>query len=40
AVAVGVGSSIVDDEAVADGDFDAVRENARAVVEAVAAARE
>ena len=40
AVAVGVGSSIVDGEAVADGDFDAVRENARAVVEAVAAARE
>ena len=40
AVAVGVGSSIVDDEAVADGDFDAIRENARAVVEAVAAARE
>ena len=40
AVAVGVGSSIVDDDAVADGDFDAVRENARAVVEAVAAARE
>ncbi|WP_424013638.1 bifunctional 4-hydroxy-2-oxoglutarate aldolase/2-dehydro-3-deoxy-phosphogluconate aldolase [Halorubrum xinjiangense] len=40
AVAVGVGSSIVDDEAIADGDFDAIRENARAVVEAVAAARE
>jgi len=40
AVAVGVGSSIVDDEAVADGDFDVIRENARAVIEAVAAARE
>ncbi|RLM68409.1 bifunctional 4-hydroxy-2-oxoglutarate aldolase/2-dehydro-3-deoxy-phosphogluconate aldolase [Halorubrum sp. Atlit-26R] len=40
AVAVGVGSSIVDGEAVTDGDFDAIRENARAVVEAVAAARE
>ncbi|ELZ47440.1 2-dehydro-3-deoxyphosphogluconate aldolase/4-hydroxy-2-oxoglutarate aldolase [Halorubrum californiense DSM 19288] len=40
AVAVGVGSSIVDDEAIADGDFDAIRANARAVVEAVAAARE
>ena len=40
AVAVGVGSSIVDGEAIADGDFDAIRSNARAVVEAVAAARE
>jgi 2-dehydro-3-deoxyphosphogluconate aldolase/(4S)-4-hydroxy-2-oxoglutarate aldolase len=40
AVAVGVGSSIVDDEAIADGDFDAIRSNARAVIEAVAAARE
>jgi 2-dehydro-3-deoxyphosphogluconate aldolase/(4S)-4-hydroxy-2-oxoglutarate aldolase len=40
AVAVGVGSSIVDGEAVAAGDFDAIRSNARAVVEAVAAARE
>jgi len=40
AVAVGVGSAIVDDEAIADGDFDAIRSNARAVVEAVAAARE
>ncbi|QUO48191.1 MULTISPECIES: bifunctional 4-hydroxy-2-oxoglutarate aldolase/2-dehydro-3-deoxy-phosphogluconate aldolase [Halorubrum] len=40
AVAVGVGSSIVDGEAVADGDFDVIRENARAVIEAVAAARE
>jgi 2-dehydro-3-deoxyphosphogluconate aldolase/(4S)-4-hydroxy-2-oxoglutarate aldolase len=40
AVAVGVGSSIVDDEAIADGDFDAIRSNARAVVEAVSAARE
>ncbi|WP_096394363.1 bifunctional 4-hydroxy-2-oxoglutarate aldolase/2-dehydro-3-deoxy-phosphogluconate aldolase [Halorubrum trapanicum] len=40
AVAVGVGSSIVDDEAVAAGDFDAIRANARAVVEAVSAARE
>ncbi|WP_423995884.1 bifunctional 4-hydroxy-2-oxoglutarate aldolase/2-dehydro-3-deoxy-phosphogluconate aldolase [Halorubrum trapanicum] len=40
AVAVGVGSGIVDAEAVADGDFDAIRANARAVVEAVSAARE
>ena len=40
AVAVGVGSSIVDGEAIADGDFDAIRSNARAVVEAVTAARE
>jgi 2-dehydro-3-deoxyphosphogluconate aldolase/(4S)-4-hydroxy-2-oxoglutarate aldolase len=40
AVAVGVGSSIVDDEAIADGDFDAIRSNARAVIEAVSAARE
>ncbi|TKX76007.1 bifunctional 4-hydroxy-2-oxoglutarate aldolase/2-dehydro-3-deoxy-phosphogluconate aldolase [Halorubrum sp. GN11_10-6_MGM] len=40
AVAVGVGSSIVDDAAIADGDFDAIRSNARAVVEAVDAARE
>jgi 2-dehydro-3-deoxyphosphogluconate aldolase/(4S)-4-hydroxy-2-oxoglutarate aldolase len=40
AVAVGVGSGIVDDGAIADGDFDAIRENARAVVEAVSAARE
>ncbi|MDZ5813083.1 bifunctional 4-hydroxy-2-oxoglutarate aldolase/2-dehydro-3-deoxy-phosphogluconate aldolase, partial [Halorubrum sp. AD140] len=40
AVAVGVGSSIVDDEAIAAGDFGAIRANARAVVEAVAAARE
>jgi 2-dehydro-3-deoxyphosphogluconate aldolase/(4S)-4-hydroxy-2-oxoglutarate aldolase len=40
AVAVGVGSSIVDDEAIADGDFDAIRSNARAVIDAVAAARE
>ncbi|TKX62119.1 bifunctional 4-hydroxy-2-oxoglutarate aldolase/2-dehydro-3-deoxy-phosphogluconate aldolase [Halorubrum sp. ASP1] len=40
AAAVGVGSSIADGEAIAAGDFDAVRSNARAVVEAVAAARE
>jgi 2-dehydro-3-deoxyphosphogluconate aldolase/(4S)-4-hydroxy-2-oxoglutarate aldolase len=40
AAAVGVGSSIADGEAIAAGDFDAVRANARAVVEAVAAARE
>ena len=40
AVAVGVGSSIVDGEAVAAGDFDAIRANARAVIEAIAAARE
>jgi 2-dehydro-3-deoxyphosphogluconate aldolase/(4S)-4-hydroxy-2-oxoglutarate aldolase len=39
AAAVGVGSGIVDGEAVADGDFDAIESNARAVVEAVAAAR-
>ncbi|RLM50875.1 bifunctional 4-hydroxy-2-oxoglutarate aldolase/2-dehydro-3-deoxy-phosphogluconate aldolase [Halorubrum sp. Atlit-28R] len=40
AAAVGVGSSIADSEAIAAGDFDAVRANARVVVEAVAAARE
>ena len=39
AVAVGVGSAIVDAEAVADGVFDAIRSNAREVVEAVSAAR-
>ena len=39
AVAVGVGSAIVDAEAVADGAFDAIRSNAREVVEAVSAAR-
>ncbi|QAU12804.1 bifunctional 4-hydroxy-2-oxoglutarate aldolase/2-dehydro-3-deoxy-phosphogluconate aldolase [Halorubrum sp. BOL3-1] len=40
AVAVGVGSSIVDTEAVSDGAFDAIEANARAVVEAVSAARD
>ncbi|ELZ31995.1 bifunctional 4-hydroxy-2-oxoglutarate aldolase/2-dehydro-3-deoxy-phosphogluconate aldolase [Halorubrum tebenquichense] len=40
AVAVGVGSSIVDGEAIADGAFDEIRSNARAVVEAVSAARD
>ncbi|VTT87396.1 4-hydroxy-2-oxoglutarate aldolase @ 2-dehydro-3-deoxyphosphogluconate aldolase [Halorubrum sp. DM2] len=40
AVAVGVGSSIVDSEAIADGAFDVIESNARAVVEAVSAARE
>jgi len=39
AVAVGVGSAIVDAEAVADGALDAVRSNAREVVKAVSAAR-
>jgi len=39
AVAVGVGSAIVDAEAVADGALDAIRSNAREVVEAVSAAR-
>ncbi|WP_434522711.1 bifunctional 4-hydroxy-2-oxoglutarate aldolase/2-dehydro-3-deoxy-phosphogluconate aldolase [Halorubrum sp. AS12] len=40
AAAVGVGSGIVDREAIADGAFDAIESNARAVVEAVSAARE
>ncbi|ELZ59361.1 MULTISPECIES: bifunctional 4-hydroxy-2-oxoglutarate aldolase/2-dehydro-3-deoxy-phosphogluconate aldolase [Halorubrum] len=40
AVAVGVGSSIVDGEAIADGAFDEIRSNARAVVEAVSTARD
>ncbi|QWC19630.1 bifunctional 4-hydroxy-2-oxoglutarate aldolase/2-dehydro-3-deoxy-phosphogluconate aldolase [Halorubrum sp. 2020YC2] len=39
AAAVGVGSGIVDGEAIADGEFDAIESNARAVVEAVSAAR-
>lgn len=39
AVAVGAGSSIVDAEAVTRGDYDAVRKRARALVEAVEAAR-
>lgn len=39
AVAVGVGSGIVDGEAVADDEFDAIRANARAVLEAVSVAR-
>jgi 2-dehydro-3-deoxyphosphogluconate aldolase/(4S)-4-hydroxy-2-oxoglutarate aldolase len=40
AVAVGVGSSIVDHEAIADGAYDRITTNARAVVDAVSAARE
>lgn len=40
AVAVGVGSSIVDHEAIADGAYDRIRANARAVVEAVSTARD
>ncbi|SFR30411.1 MULTISPECIES: bifunctional 4-hydroxy-2-oxoglutarate aldolase/2-dehydro-3-deoxy-phosphogluconate aldolase [Halorubrum] len=40
AVAVGVGSGIVDGEAIAADDFDAIRANARAVLDAVSAARE
>lgn len=40
AVAVGVGGAIVDDEAVRAGEFDTVRENARAVLAAVEAARD
>ncbi|WP_435094271.1 bifunctional 4-hydroxy-2-oxoglutarate aldolase/2-dehydro-3-deoxy-phosphogluconate aldolase [Halorubrum sp. N11] len=40
AVAVGVGGSIVDHEAIADGAFDQITANARAVVEAVETARE
>lgn len=40
AVAVGVGSSIVDHEAIADSAFDAIGSNARAVVEVVSAARD
>ena len=39
AVAVGAGSSIVDAEAVARGDYDEVTDRARALVEAVEAAR-
>jgi 2-dehydro-3-deoxyphosphogluconate aldolase/(4S)-4-hydroxy-2-oxoglutarate aldolase len=39
AAAVGVGSSIVDNEAVARGDFEAIEENARAFVGAVEDAR-
>ncbi|PAU84663.1 2-dehydro-3-deoxyphosphogluconate aldolase [Halorubrum salipaludis] len=40
AAAVGVGSAIVDDDAVANGDYEAITENARRTVDAVAAARE
>ncbi|SFC43291.1 2-keto-3-deoxy-phosphogluconate aldolase [Halobiforma haloterrestris] len=39
ALAVGAGSAIVDDEAIADGDMDRVRESAAAFVEAVEEAR-
>jgi len=39
AVAVGVGSALVDGEAVADGDYDAIRERAAAFSEAVADAK-
>jgi 2-dehydro-3-deoxyphosphogluconate aldolase/(4S)-4-hydroxy-2-oxoglutarate aldolase len=40
AVAVGVGSAIVDGDAVANGEYATIAENARRTVEAVAAARE
>jgi 2-dehydro-3-deoxyphosphogluconate aldolase/(4S)-4-hydroxy-2-oxoglutarate aldolase len=40
ATAVGVGSSLVDDDAVARGDFEQIEANARAFVDAVADARE
>jgi len=40
AVAVGVGSAIVDDDAVANGEYERIAENARRTVDAVAAARE
>jgi len=40
AVAVGVGSAIVDDDAVASGEYATVAENARRTVDAVAAARD
>lgn len=40
AVAVGVGSSIVDHEAIADGAYDRIGANARAVVAAVSTARD
>ena len=40
AVAVGVGGSIVDHEAIADGAYDLITANARAVVEAVSTARD
>jgi 2-dehydro-3-deoxyphosphogluconate aldolase/(4S)-4-hydroxy-2-oxoglutarate aldolase len=40
AVAVGVGGSIVDHEAIDDDAYDQVEANARAVVEAVSAARD
>ncbi|MFC7187761.1 bifunctional 4-hydroxy-2-oxoglutarate aldolase/2-dehydro-3-deoxy-phosphogluconate aldolase [Halorubrum yunnanense] len=39
AAAVGVGSAIVDGEAVADGEYEVIAENARRTVDAVAAAR-
>ncbi len=40
AAAVGVGSAIVDDDAVANGDYEAIAENARRTVDAVASARD
>jgi len=40
AVAVGVGSAIVDDDALANGEYATIAENARRTVDAVAAARE
>ncbi|TKX80203.1 bifunctional 4-hydroxy-2-oxoglutarate aldolase/2-dehydro-3-deoxy-phosphogluconate aldolase [Halorubrum sp. SD626R] len=40
AVAVGVGSAIVDGDAIANGEYAAIAENARRTVDAVAAARE
>jgi 2-dehydro-3-deoxyphosphogluconate aldolase/(4S)-4-hydroxy-2-oxoglutarate aldolase len=40
AVAVGVGSALVDDRAIAEGDYDVLTETARAFVETVDAARQ
>ena len=40
AVAVGVGSAIVDDDAVSNGNYELIAENARRTVDAVAAARD
>ena len=39
AVAIGVGTALVDNKAIADGNFAKIAENARTVVEAVQAAR-
>ena len=39
AVAIGVGTALVDNKAIADGNFAKIAENARTVVQAVQAAR-